>query len=572
MTAIRATGGLELPRHLRAAGRTLLYLLLGLPYGIAYLVVVGGGLLLGAVLSLVWIGLPLMAAVTRLVWQLAEGERRQANRLLDAHLPPVPRAPRGDWRQVLEATGHSPFWRALAMLLLKLPVAVAGLVLVAAPVALAAILLVLAVDGFGSGGDRYFGPWTLGPAIALALIVLAFAAAVVSVAVQEGAGRLLRGLAQALLRTERAGEGPVREMLAERLGDRSLNIAYWLPDRRIFVDERGHPVELPDSGSGRAWTAVEREGNRVAAIVHDAELDATPELVHAAASAAALALDNERLKADLRARLEELRHSRRRIVEAADDARRQIERDLHDGAQQQLVSLALDLRLLRARLKHEPEVASTVEELADKLAVALAELRELARGIHPAVLSDHGLGPAIHVLVERAPITRRVRPRVRRPAPRAGRGGRLLRRRRGADQRDQVRQRHQGHRERAQARGDARGRGRRRRRRRRADRRRVGLARAQRPPRRARGRADAPQPTRRGHAADRAHPAGGGGVMRRALWFALLLAVLAGCGGTTTLREGDLEVQGEQARASGPRPRPRRSAATACAWRRRGSP
>jgi signal transduction histidine kinase len=194
-------------------------------------------------------------------------------------------------------------------------------------------------------------------------------------------------------------------MLAERLGDRSLNIAYWLPDRRIFVDERGHRVDLPESGSGRAWTAVEREGHRVAAIVHDAELDATPELVQAAASAAALALDNERLKADLRARLEELRHSRRRIVEAADDARRQIERDLHDGAQQQLVSLALDLRLLRARLKHEPEVAETVEELADKLATALAELRELARGIHPAVLSDHGLGPAIHVLVERSPLS-----------------------------------------------------------------------------------------------------------------------------------------------------------------------
>ena len=76
MTAIRATRGLELPRHLRGAGRTLLYLLLGLPYGITYLVVVGGGLLLGAVLSIAWIGLPLLAAVTRLVWQLAEGERR----------------------------------------------------------------------------------------------------------------------------------------------------------------------------------------------------------------------------------------------------------------------------------------------------------------------------------------------------------------------------------------------------------------------------------------------------------------------------------------------------------------
>jgi signal transduction histidine kinase len=225
---------------------------------------------------------------------------------------------------------------------------------------------------------------------------------VVAIAALEGAGAALRALALRLLRSRMPESGPVRELLAERLGDRSLNIAYWLPDREIFVDERGHPVSLPGAGSGRAWTAVEREGNRVAAIVHDAELDASPELVHAAASAAALALDNERLKADLRARLEELRHSRRRIVEAADDARRQIERDLHDGAQQQLVSLALDLRLLRARLKDQPDEAATVEELADKLNVALAELRELARGIHPAVLSDHGLAPAIHVLVERA--------------------------------------------------------------------------------------------------------------------------------------------------------------------------
>jgi signal transduction histidine kinase len=405
MTAIRTTPGLELPRHLRAAGRTLLYLLLGVPYGLTYLVLVGGGLLLGAVLTIAWVGLPLMAAVTRLAWELAEGERRQANRLLDAHLPPVPGPPRGDWRKVLEGAGRGPFWRVLAMLLLRLPVAVAGLVLAAAPVALAVLLLVLAVEGFGGESEQFVGPWALGPALALGLVVLAFAAAVVSVGAQEGAGRALRALAQALLRTERSGEGPVREMLAERLGDRSLNIAYWLPDREIFVDDRGRPVDLPASGSGRTWTAVEREGNRVAAIVHDAELDATPELVHAAAAAAALALDNERLKADLRARLEELRHSRRRIVEAADDARRQIERNLHDGAQQQLVSLALDLRLLRARLKHEPEVAATVEELADKLAVALAELRELARGIHPAVLSDHGLAPAIHVLVERAPIT-----------------------------------------------------------------------------------------------------------------------------------------------------------------------
>ena len=77
----------------------------------------------------------------------------------------------------------------------------------------------------------------------------------------------------------------MRELLAERLGDRSLNIAYWLPEREIFVDDAGRPVELPDPGSGRAWTAVDRGGVRLAAIVHDAELDATPELVTAAAPA-----------------------------------------------------------------------------------------------------------------------------------------------------------------------------------------------------------------------------------------------------------------------------------------------
>jgi len=148
---------------------------------------------------------------------------------------------------------------------------------------------------------------------------------------------------------------------------------------------------------------VERDGRRVAAIVHDASLDTSRELVHAAAAASSLAIDNERLKADLRARVEDLRISRARIVEAADAARRRLERDLHDGAQQQLVSLALDLRLLRARLK-DTDLVPMVEELSDKLAVALAELRELARGIHPAILTDRGLGPAVQGLADRVPL------------------------------------------------------------------------------------------------------------------------------------------------------------------------
>ena len=118
--------------------------------------------------------------------------------------------------------------------------------------------------------------------------------------------------------------------------------------------------------------------------------------MRAAAAAASLAIDNERLKADLQARVEELRLSRLRIIEAGDAARRRIERDLHDGAQQQLVSLALDLRMLKARLK-DPQI----DELSARLATALAELRELARGIHPAILTDRGLAPAIQSLADR---------------------------------------------------------------------------------------------------------------------------------------------------------------------------
>src|SRR5215210_6947650 len=176
-----------------------------------------------------------------------------------------------------------------------------------------------------------------------------------------------------------------------------------MSERKLFVDETGHIVRMPEPGSGRSWTAVERDGRRVAAIIHDAELATGPELVNAAAAGAALAIDNERLKANLRARVEELRVSRIRIVEAADAARRRIERDLHDGAQQQLVSLSLDLRLLKARLR-DTDAEPMIDSLAEKLAVALGELRELARGIHPAILTDRGLGPAIEALADRVPV------------------------------------------------------------------------------------------------------------------------------------------------------------------------
>jgi len=382
---------------------------------------VGAALIVGVVLSVLWIGLPIVVAALAAFQALAELHRRQANRLIGAHLPPLPPPERrGDslWRRCANALTDRRRWRVIGLVVLDLPVGAALLAIGVFPVALAFELILLGVSAiFGLSDADYLGPMTLGIPAGLLLLVLAAASLVVAVAVLGGLRRVVRSYSRAIIGHPSDHEGPIREMLAERVGDRTLSIAYWLPDRGTFADELGRPVELPAPGSGRAWTAIEHDGRRVAAIIHDAELDTTPELVNAAAAAAALALDNERLKAELRARVEDLRISRARIVGAADAARRRLERDLHDGAQQQLVSLALDLRLLRARLKGTDAVGM-IEEISEKLAIALAELRELARGIHPAILSDRGLGPAVQSLADRVPLPVEVDVELdERPAP-----------------------------------------------------------------------------------------------------------------------------------------------------------
>jgi signal transduction histidine kinase len=169
-----------------------------------------------------------------------------------------------------------------------------------------------------------------------------------------------------------------------------------------YVDPDGHAVVLPAEGSARVATAVERSGRPVGAIVHDASLRDHPELVDAVVAAAGLALENERLQAELRARLEELRASRFRLVETADVERRRLERNLHDGAQQRLVALSLSLALARRDFESDPVAVELVERTRSELAEALAELRELARGIHPSLLTDKGLKPALEALANRA--------------------------------------------------------------------------------------------------------------------------------------------------------------------------
>ena len=205
---------------------------------------------------------------------------------------------------------------------------------------------------------------------------------------------------------EAPGTGTLRARLSEALGDRSLQLVFWLEDKGRWVDSEGHKVELPaDDHTARAWTAVELEGRRVGAIVHDLTLSEDPELLRSVAAAAGLAMENERLQAQLRARVEELRTSRARIVEAGTHERRRLERNLHDGAQQRLVALSLTLRLAQGKVHKDPERANELLDAAQQeLTLALAELRELARGIHPAVLSDRGLGAALEALAGRAPI------------------------------------------------------------------------------------------------------------------------------------------------------------------------
>ena len=201
--------------------------------------------------------------------------------------------------------------------------------------------------------------------------------------------------------------GDLRGLLARTLADPSVDIVYPLDGTDRWVGSDGTPARLPAPGTGhgaRQVTVVERDSRPLAGLIHDPALD--PQLVRGVAAAAGMSIENERLHAQVRAQLDEVRASRARIVAAGDEQRRRVERDLHDGAQQRLLSLALALHTARRQLS-----AGQVEALADTLAraneelrLAIDELRELARGIHPTILTDAGLGPALQSLADRASI------------------------------------------------------------------------------------------------------------------------------------------------------------------------
>jgi signal transduction histidine kinase len=200
--------------------------------------------------------------------------------------------------------------------------------------------------------------------------------------------------------------GGLEQVLARALHDPTLRLAYWLPERDAFVDAEGRPVDLPAADDGRAVTVLRHDRHPVAALVHDAALNEESPLVQAVAATAGMTIENERLQAEVRAQLDEVRASRARIVEFGDAERRRVERNLHDGAQQRLVNLSLALGIARSQVgtTSGKELAEALDEAAAELRLALAELRELARGIHPVILTEAGLGPALASLAERSPI------------------------------------------------------------------------------------------------------------------------------------------------------------------------
>jgi signal transduction histidine kinase len=245
-------------------------------------------------------------------------------------------------------------------------------------------------------------------------------AALFTIFVIEGAAIILltAGLVAAIVRThverravarvvanldEAPTPGSVQAALAEALRDQELRIVYWLPDKRRYVDANGRAVSEPVAIPGRTLTRLMRNEQTIAVISH---AGAVPELEGQIGPAIRLALDNERLQADVLGQLEELRASRARIVETADLERSRLERDLHDGAQQRLLALSYDIRLARASAETERDAPTeaTLAGAIEQTQGVLEELRELARGIYPAVLTEAGLGPALATLADAAPL------------------------------------------------------------------------------------------------------------------------------------------------------------------------
>jgi signal transduction histidine kinase len=229
--------------------------------------------------------------------------------------------------------------------------------------------------------------------VSLPAIALAFLAGLVR-------WRLFIAAAMERLATRvRSQPGPdeIRDALAEAFDDPGLTVVYWL-ERPVphWGDAHGRPVELSALAGERSFTPIHDGDRRVAAVLHDPALEHDPAFVASASTYAVMTLDNQRLAAQTAALLNEVRDSRARIQSAADDERRRIEQDLHDGAQQRLVALRIKLELAAERADGNGGVdATALRGFGIELEEALDDVRRLARGIYPAPLATAGVADAL---------------------------------------------------------------------------------------------------------------------------------------------------------------------------------
>lgn len=182
----------------------------------------------------------------------------------------------------------------------------------------------------------------------------------------------------------------VQEVIGDAVGDSTLALALWSPERASYVDVYGAPLELPRDPRARGVTRFTRGNGPVAALIHDPTLDTDSDVIEGLAATSLMLLENTRL-------VEQLRASRARIVEAAEHERRHLEQDLHDGAQQRLVAIQVTLAIAR-ELADSPALTKQLDATQKNAEAAIEELRSLARGIYPAALQERGPAAALRSL------------------------------------------------------------------------------------------------------------------------------------------------------------------------------
>jgi signal transduction histidine kinase len=268
-----------------------------------------------------------------------------------------------------------------------------SLLVVGGALALTAIAALDEVLAWGGSSTRAADPLRWAVLVMLCVAPTALIAGVLEARLARAAvGDVLSGL------QTQPSPAALRDALARTLHDPSVELLLRLPEQGGWSGSDGRPAWLPTSGDERAVTLLHGVTGPVGAIVHDTSLGAEPALLQAVSAAAAISLENGRLHAALRGRVLELTASRQRVVEAGQRERKRPERNLHDGAQQRLVTLCLEVDLLTGRM-HDPVAVQQLQQIKAEITRALEELRAVARGIHPAILSGHGLAVALETLI-----------------------------------------------------------------------------------------------------------------------------------------------------------------------------